>query len=410
MQALADLGLSFREAEKYCGWHDCSVCGGRLVVAAGVMWGIPGQVVRCVNDPMHSGALKEERSHPMANDAALIQYQGSLSLSREGAEFVLTTIWPDAPKADVLKAALLCRDYGLNPLMKHVYLIKYEDRRGGGPATWAIVLGIGAKRLIARGRRNERLYSYADGPRMMNAEEQERIFGEVSKADWVAITVIECKGQKFPGYGRWPKATAVKGGDKGNTPQNMAMIRSESAALQKLNPGGFGDVAPDAVDESYEQSPTYPGVIETTSRVVDIATGEIKETPKQDKPSPAPAASPPVRQTPVPAPISNAQPPHGVVPLPGTNLDVTTEEEAKEPPLFSPEDEDPATVASQKAQEEMMAKQIGAVLALATRKGVSGEWLDERIAAGYKGRLLGELNWTELEAVKRQLAKLLDAK
>ena len=282
MQSLADLGMEYGEAEAYCQRHQC-VCGGRLVVAtmpsgpAGVQQGI-----RCCEDKNHTGFSKEGGRHPMANEAALVQYQGSLALSREGAEFILTTIWPDAPKTEVLKAALMCRDYGLNPLMKHVYLIPYKGQQG---TTWSIVLGIGAKRLIARGRRNEHPYSYLDGPRMMSALEQEAIFGEKSTTDWVAMTIIGCKDQKFPGYGRWPKAATVKGADKGNTGQNMAMIRSESAALQKFNPGGFGNASPDVVDESFEASLQY-NAIESTARVVDDETGEITTPPADQKPTP----------------------------------------------------------------------------------------------------------------------------
>jgi len=83
--------------------------------------------------------------------------------------------------------------------MKHVYLIPYEGKAG---TTWSMVLGIGAKRLIAQGKRNEHPFSYADGPRIMTATEQQAIFGEVSKSDWVADTDSQ-PGVTIPAAGFW---------------------------------------------------------------------------------------------------------------------------------------------------------------------------------------------------------------
>lgn len=168
------------------------------------------------------------------------KYQGVTSLTQEQATMILKTIWPDAPDAEVVKAALTCQMYGLNPLMRHVYLIPFGNQ-------WSRVLGIGATRLIASRRGS---YTYLDGPRLMTEEEQNTIRGEVDRENYWAITVVgDNKGNRAPGYGSYPrKGGKLQGEQAGNTRQNMAFIRSERAALDRLRPGempqGF-DVVPE---------------------------------------------------------------------------------------------------------------------------------------------------------------------
>lgn len=175
---------------------------------------------------------------------ALQQYQGVMKLTYEEARYILQTIWPQAPEVELLKAAMICQQYGLNPLMKHLYLLEFQ---GKGGSKWAPVLGIQATRLIAS--RNRR-YGYQDGPRLMTRREQEEILGKVDGNTW-AITILEdAEGHKAPGYGVWPKLKTIwkegkpievpnepYGMDKGNTEMNMAFIRSERNALDRLLPG-----------------------------------------------------------------------------------------------------------------------------------------------------------------------------
>lgn len=125
--------------------------------------------------------------------------------------------------------------------------------------------------------------------------------------------------------------------------------------------------------------------------------------------SPAPAAAAPVQQAEIVVGRAVPKPAPGNVKV-QSGLDIQTPAGEQAPPIedLFPPDEDPATVAGEKAQADMKAQQIQAVIALAKQKGVSGEDLDARIKRGYKGRLLGELNWTEMEAVKKALAKLPD--
>jgi hypothetical protein len=93
----------------------------------------------------------------------------------------------------------------------------------------------------------------------------------VRKDHLCAITIlIDEKGNKYPGYGRWPLSQNPKGMDKGNTKANMAMIRSESQALEKLAPGQMPE-EPGVVDADYEEVPPQ--------RTINKDTGEIVEKP-----------------------------------------------------------------------------------------------------------------------------------
>ena len=241
--------------------HICAECGGRLITP----WnGERKEVVLCCGtDRNHKGFTKlkgytqtwrEGQALPIeiANKiqqkeekrmeeelgkektTELAPYIGVVSLTKEQATAIANTLWPKAPLVEKQKAALICAIYGLNPLKQHVFLIPYWNKETK-QNDWSIQLGIGATRLIASRKTD---YSYLDGPRIMTKEEQETIMGEVDDTKWWAITVIQDKkNNKAPGYGNYPKDGHPKGENKGNTPQNMAMIRSERNAFDRLLPG-----------------------------------------------------------------------------------------------------------------------------------------------------------------------------
>ncbi len=172
-------------------------------------------------------------------------------VTRKHAMYLLATIWPDVPETEIVKAAMLCQQYNLNPLMKQIYIIPFSKKGGG--TTYATVLGIGASRAIAQSKGFK--YSYNDGPRVMTDEEQVSILGEIDpKNIWAITKIIDREGNVFPGYGSWPKDTDVYGSDKGNSKRNMSFIRSERAALDRMAPGTLPDV--EIYDESY--SPVIP--------------------------------------------------------------------------------------------------------------------------------------------------------
>jgi hypothetical protein len=181
----------------------------------------------------------------------------AVGITKEYAVYLLKTIWPLAPDPEVVKAALICARYGLDPLLKEVSLIKF-DKRKWNPQTrqrekvgedWVAVLGIKANRKIASNH-GARRYSYIDGPRVMTEKEQKEILGEVEPARIWAITKIQDQqGNAYPGYGFWPKEVEVYGDDKGNSARNMAFIRSERNALDRMAPGELPDI--EVADESF---------------------------------------------------------------------------------------------------------------------------------------------------------------
>ncbi len=189
----------------------------------------------------------------MVNQQVAVRRNGMLpAMSRNQAAYLLKTIWPKAPEAEIVKAALLCHQYGLNPLMRQVFLIPFKNKRTG-ETEWATVLGIRATRQMAK--KNGRTYGYADGPRIMTEAEQMAIYGQVDASKIYAITRIRDQyGNIFPGYGSWPKDASAYGEEKGNSPLNMAFIRSERNALDKMAPGELPEDL-EVVDESYQDMP-----------------------------------------------------------------------------------------------------------------------------------------------------------
>ncbi len=185
-------------------------------------------------------------------------------ITKEQAAYLIKTIWPKAPETEVVKAAILCKQYGLNPLMKQVFLVKFDKWDDGKKVgeDWAIVLGIKASRQIAQQamKRAGIRYSYADGPRAMTEAEQVAIFGKVNKANFWAITTLkDSQGNLYPGYGSWPVDKKPYGMDKGNDIFNMAFIRSERKALDKLAPGELPDI--ETGDDAYIEA-NYKVVLE----------------------------------------------------------------------------------------------------------------------------------------------------
>ncbi len=273
----------------------CAECGSNLVICWGGHYGKNEYMLRCTRTATHQGTMKphtlnyqnlpgfslyplsKRRRSELAKQLgeektqALMPYAQRV-LTQETAELVVRTIWPNAPKADILKAAMICSQYELNPLMKHVFLIKFDRYEKGADGIrrkvgedWAAVLGIQATRLIAH-RAGD--FSYVDDtPRVMSKAEQETVFGEVfADRIWAITKLRDAKGNEAAGYGCWQKADGVYGTEKGNTRQNMAFIRSERQALDRLFAGKMPSI--EVVDERY---------IASNGREIDVATGEITD-------------------------------------------------------------------------------------------------------------------------------------
>jgi hypothetical protein len=267
-------------------------CGAGLAVAWGGSAGHNGYILRCANNIEHDqfvkpfelsnyetpgynmpGVLKakegelKRRYGEMTTNALIKQSGGNVLaiLDETRATDIIKTIWPGAPAVEVKKAAMVCAQYGLNPLMKHLYLIPFNTKQkdGSWKESYSMVLGIKASRIIAR-RKGE--YAYLDDtPRIMTEAEQLKIFGEVDQVNICAITrLADRKGNTAIGTGRWPKDANVKGSEKGNTKLNMSMIRSERQALDRLFPDSLPSEVTEVIDERYQDLP------ETSIKVDEI--------------------------------------------------------------------------------------------------------------------------------------------
>lgn len=222
-----------------------------------------------------------EETHGPEATTALAQLPRTGQLTETQAKRILSLVYPGVPEEEVVRCAILCRDYGLHPLMKEVYIIPFGQ---GDKRTWATVLGINATRKMMSQRGT---FSYLDmTPRVMTEDEQKTIFGEVDDKNIVAITKLQTReGEKAQGYGRWPKNDEPYGTNKGNTKANMAFIRSERNAFGRL----FTDALPlnvEVIDEAYADVPDIGKVARETGEIIEGEAVEIPEKPAE-KPEPA---------------------------------------------------------------------------------------------------------------------------
>ncbi len=282
--------ISRDELEKVRKKNTCAVCGGWLNTFYDL---IKHKAFIACNDwprTHHEGIAREAyygelnyeaRREQMTQELgvtksrALARYAtpGTV-MTRDVASEIIETLWKDAPPVEKLKAIIICQQYNLNPLMKHLYLVKYNRYEKGEKVgeDWTIMQGIQSTRLMARRRHT---FSYLDmTPRIATKEEIQKTLGDTAKTNYVySITKIkdlETGAEAYGIKGR-PKDDKVHGADKGNTPLNMACIQSERQAIDRLYPGEM-PANVEAIDEQY---------IEGEYRDVDTTTGEITEGKKE---------------------------------------------------------------------------------------------------------------------------------
>lgn len=330
------IAVEYEQGKKIIETCTCE-CGASLSLAWGGSYGVDCHVLICAKDISHNRIARpatlgpydipgfnlfnlKRRRQEMVEELGeqratkLVKYEGVVSLTRTQAMEILKTIWPDAPEVEVLKAAMICHQYGLNPLMKHLFLIPFKRREKGVVVgeDWVVVLSIKTPRLLAHRRHN---YSYLElTPRRMTAEEQEKILGEIDDSRIWAITKIKDMdtGAEAMGIGSWPKDEVPYGAEKGNTKLNMACIRSERLALDRQYPGEMPQGV-EVIDEEYaigagKSLISAEGEEKTDEGAKPEArteTGvEKREAPKTAFSSPK--AEPNARET-LPAPPANPQ-------------------------------------------------------------------------------------------------------
>ncbi len=264
----------------------CSVCGARLNMyldpesglAFIACWdwprthhdGIEREVSRyeleglaALNIPTRRKIMEQKYGEARTKALAKVPLTGALTEAQ--AMHILKLVYPKAPEDEIIRCALLCRDFGLHPLMKEVYLIPFKDKAGND--NYVTVLGISATRKLVAQRGS---YSYLDNtPRIMTEQEQRNIFGEVDAINIRAITKLRTReGLEAQGYGSWPKNKEPYGVDKGNSKANMAFIRSERNAFGRL----FTDAIPQGVeiiDEVYVDDPNLGKIIDSTGEIIE---------------------------------------------------------------------------------------------------------------------------------------------
>ncbi len=218
-----------------------------------------------------------EKEYGPEKTRALAKYQGVVSLSMEEAKVVISTLWPDAENAspeEVYKALTLCTQYGLNPLMNHLFLVPFWNKKAQ-EYNYVCIRGITTNRLIA-----SRTHSWSfldDTPRISTEEEEIKHFRKLDPNKLRSIVKIKDlkSGAEMTAWGEWPlmkkdKNTGTlvpnnpKGFDQGsNSMENQACIRAERKGLDMLYPADLpnpsipvtdeaGDIPFDAVGEATE--------------------------------------------------------------------------------------------------------------------------------------------------------------
>lgn len=292
----------------------CAECGGELEAFYSLEKRLP--YLQCRADPLHQGIAKVQRGgeyniptrrafmedkHGNSKALALRRFDAVATLDRKSAKEILTILWPHAERAspaEFAKALGLCVDYGLDPRLNELFLIPFKkrDKETGKVVgtTYETVRGIRATRKVALRRHH---YSYIDfTPRLMTKEEEEKVYTKANPDRIRYITKLKDMdtGAEGPGYGEWPRYKTVngkqvannpKGMDKGNSLENMASIRSERNALERLYPADMPPSRIPVVDEQFIEA-EYHEITDTETEDVPLETETEQEvtSPSKDFP------------------------------------------------------------------------------------------------------------------------------
>jgi len=293
--------------EKWAAQQVCGECGGRLSLAWGGLYGRDSYVLICGNNRDHKGIARPFRLAPIDcpgftlydvnknrrkeltqaigedKAKALAPFEQKLTLTNSQATFILRTVWPEAPDQAVVRGALICAQYGLNPLMKHLALAPFWNKKTQR-YDYEPLLSIKATRIMASPQGH---WSYLDDtPRVATEAEGMREFGEDYDASKYYYSITKLKdmasGREAHGFGLVGKGETIYGMDKGNTARNQANTRSERQALDRLYPN-VQPVNVDVVDEKYVAEPKgHLGKVATQTEKTSVAAngaegGEVVE-------------------------------------------------------------------------------------------------------------------------------------
>ena len=271
----------------------CAVCSGKLEALYDLIK--HSLYLQCHDHPEHEGIAKpyheprelniltrrENMKKQFGKETSTAIEQRRLpttgALTQSQAMHILKLVYPEVPDDQIIRTAILCKDFGLHPLLKEIYIIPFgkDEKR-----TWSTVLGISATRKIMARYGS---FSYVDNtPRVMTEKEQKTIFGEVQTDRILAITKLMTKdGLEAQGYGHYLLKDTPYGIDKGNTKANMAFIRSERQAFSRLCPDAIPQEV-EVIDEAYVDVPDINKVEKITGEIFEAKVTELE--PPQEAP------------------------------------------------------------------------------------------------------------------------------
>ena len=281
----------------------CSVCGRQLSIYLDMQ--TKRKYVAC-SGQIHEGITREYKAQAedyqsnIRRELELSQVAGTKGtqslatipkqgqLTQPQAMQILKLVYPKAQEDEIVRCAIFCRDFGLHPLAREVYLIPFKGQN-------VMVVGISASRKMAHARKGD--FSFLDDtPRAATEEEVIKQFGvgsEEARDNIISVTKLRGVGGNLAiGFGLYSKKESPYGTDKGNTRRNMANIRSERQAIDRLP----GNPMPkyEVIDETYIEVPDI-GKVDTTTGEIAGEFSAVEET------APEPAATPLVPEPTQPA-------------------------------------------------------------------------------------------------------------
>ena len=182
---------------------------------------------------------------------------------------IFKRMYPGVPDIEIAKAGAICANYGLFPYANQVFIIPFKDK-------YVTVIGIKGLREMARNTGNSYTYLDGNGPRVMTEQEEIEVYGKVDP-DYIRaiIKIKDSHNNVWPGYGNWRRLDTAYGQDKGNTPYNMAFIRAERNAIDRMAPGEFPDA--EMVDSQFIETPVPQIVQVGEKQLAEKSEQEIKD-------------------------------------------------------------------------------------------------------------------------------------
>lgn len=202
------------------------------------------------------------------------------AFTEKQVELIREQIMPNATDDELMLFVQVASSRGLDPFRKHIYAVsrRAKDDRGNWIDKWSYQVSIDGLRLIA-----ERTGKYEGqlGPFWCGPDGVWRDVWLENGPPAAAKVGVYKTGFREPLIATAKFTTYVQKTSKGETtkfwasmPEVMIAKVAEAAALRRAFPEETGGLY---VSEEMDQDTTPPATVEAEGRVVDTATGEIRE-------------------------------------------------------------------------------------------------------------------------------------